>query len=459
MQRLEALVAELPDLHIVCRDDEDYTARRKIYNSAINKRPLAIVVPKAADEVASTIRFARRNGVDISVRAGGHDMFGRALVEDGILIDIRKLDDVKVDKDAGTAKIGGGVLSEKLSKVLAEHGCITPCPNIATVGYIGYAMTGGYGQMAHKFGLGVDHLLSAKIVDANGDIVEADEHVMKAIRGAGGNFGVVVEATIKIHPFAQMLAGSILFESSDSRASMRNVQAGMGKLDAENDLPPELDLQPFITATPTGIVHGGFFMWAGPDIDRGREYLEKVLSFHPNVLCTVAPATMMESLERTAAYVPKSSYMNSRAVNVKRITPKIYDILVEACERMPADPAAMLTWHEVRSCSPSFDPTTSLASVFDCREPHYVVEILANASVEENFEAVSKWGLSLKDELILEAPEEVLNASWLASTPNEDIVLLEKLYGTANAQFLRELKKERDPEAIFKHAIPRIELG
>lgn len=313
--------------------------------------------------------------------------------------------------------------------------------------------------MAHKFGLGVDHLLSAKIVDTNGDIVEADEHVMKAIRGAGGNFGVVVEATIKIHPFAQMLAGSILFESSDSRTSMRNVQAGMGKLDAENDLPPELDLQPFITATPTGIVHGGFFMWAGPDIDRGREYLEKVLSFHPNVLCTVAPATMMESLERTAAYVPESSYMNSRAVNVKRITPKIYDILVEACERMPADPAAMLTWHEVRSCSPSFDPTTSLASVFDCREPHYVVEILANASVEENFEAVSKWGLSLKDELILEAPEEVLNASWLASTPNEDIVLLEKLYGTANAQFLRELKKERDPEAIFKHAIPRIELG
>ncbi|KAG9605359.1 hypothetical protein KCU77_g840, partial [Aureobasidium melanogenum] len=457
MQRLEALVAELPDLHIVSRDDEDYTARRKIYNSAVNKRPLAIVVAKSADEVASTIRFARGNGVDISVRAGGHDMFGRALVEDGILVDIRKLDDVTVDKDAGTAKIGGGVLSDKLSKVLAEHGCITPCPNIATVGYIGYAMTGGYGPMAHKFGLGVDHLLSARIVDANGDIVEADEHVMKAIRGAGGNFGVVVEATIKIHPFAQMLAGSILFESSDSRTSMRNVQAGMEKLAAGNDLPPELDLQPFLTATPTGKIYGGFFMWAGPDIDRGREYLDKVLSFHPYVLCTVAPATMMESLERTAAYVPESSYMNSRAVNVKRITPKIYDILVEACEHMPADPAAMLTWHEVRPCSPSFNPSTSLASVFNSREPHYVIEILANASIEENFEAVSKWGLSLKEELLRKASEKVLNASWLASTPDEDIGVLERLYGTANAQFLRELKRKRDPEAIFKHAIPRIQ--
>ncbi|KAG9684695.1 hypothetical protein KCU95_g12970, partial [Aureobasidium melanogenum] len=230
----------------------------------------------------------------------------------------------------------------------------------------------------------------------------------------------------------------------------------MEKLAAGNDLPPELDLQPFLTATPTGKVYGGFCMWAGPDIDRGCKYLDKVLFFHPKVLCTVAPATMMESLERNAAYVPESSYTNSRAVNVKRITPKIYAILVEACEYMPADPAAMLTWHEVRPCSPSFSPATRLASVFNSRETHYVVEILANASVEENFEAVSKWGLSLKEELLQEVPEEVLNASWLASTPNEDLDSLDKLYGVANAQFLGKLKKERDPEALFRHAIPRI---
>lgn len=317
-------------------------------------------------------------------------------------------------------------------------------------------MTGGYGQMAHKYGLGVDHLLSAKIVDANGDIVEADENVMKGIRGAAGNFGVVIEATIKIYPFAQMLAGVIIFESSDYRTSMSNIQAGMDKLAAEDDLPPELDLQPFYSVMPTGKVYGGMFMWAGPDIDRGHEYLDKVLSFHPSVLCTVAPASMMESLERNAPYVPDSSFMNSRAVNVKKITPKIYHMFVRACETMPQDPAAMLTWHEVRPCSPSFSLSTSLASVFNSREPHYVIEILANSSVEENFAAVSQWGLGLQEELLKEASEEILDASWLASTPSEDITSLDKLYGTDNARFLRELKRERDPDAIFKHAIPRI---
>jgi len=318
-------------------------------------------------------------------------------------------------------------------------------------------MTGGYGQMAHKFGLGVDHLLAAKIVNANGDIVEADKQIMKGIRGAGGNFGVVVEATIKIYDFSQVLAGILLFESSDYRTSMKNVQAGMEKLAAEDDIPPEMDMQPFYSFLPTGKAYGSFFMWAGPDMDRGQLYLDKVCSFHQVTLNTVAPSSMQESLDRNAPYVPESSFMNSRAVNVRRITPKIYDIFVEACDSMPEDPAAMLTWHEVRSCSPSFDPATSLPSVFNAREPHYVIEILANASDKANFEAVSQWGLALWDKLMREVSEEILDASWLASTPMDE-TSLEKMYGSENAKFLVALKRDVDPGGVFKHALPSLLL-
>lgn len=124
--------------------------------------------------------------------------------------------------------------------------------------------------------------------------------------------------------------------------------------------------------------------------------------------------------------------------------------------RDDAEYAAMLTWHEVHLCLPLSNNSTSLALVFNNCEPRYVIEILANASVEDNFEAVSRWGLALQKELLREASEEILHASWLASTPSEDITSLEKFYGTDNARFLRELKQERDPEAVFKHAIPRI---
>lgn len=132
MGMLQTLAAELPFLQLVSQEDADYEARRKIYNNAVERKPLAIVIAKSADEVASVVKFASRTGTDISIRAGGHDLFGRSLVEDAIVIDIRPLNGVQVNKRAGTAKIGGGVLSQHLSKALAEHGCITPCPNIAT---------------------------------------------------------------------------------------------------------------------------------------------------------------------------------------------------------------------------------------------------------------------------------------------------------------------------------------
>lgn len=132
MGMLETLATELPSLQLVSQEDADYEARRKIYNSAVDKKPLAIVVAKSADEVAAVVKFASYHGADITIRAGGHDLFGRSLVDDAIVIDIRALNEVQVNKHAGTAKVGGGVLSLHLSKALAEHGCITPCPNIAT---------------------------------------------------------------------------------------------------------------------------------------------------------------------------------------------------------------------------------------------------------------------------------------------------------------------------------------
>lgn len=281
---------------------------------------------------------------------------------------------------------------------------------------------------------------------------------MKGIRGAVGNFGIVVEATIKVYPFSELLAGMIVFESSDYHAAMNHVQDGMISLADANDCPPELDVQPMYAYGPHGYYYGALFCWGGPDIERGRVYLEKVVAFHPTIAVQVTPTNMAKAIELWAPLVPDSSYVNSRAVNVRRLTPKIYDLLVQACATMPKDLATMLTWHEVRPCSPSFDPSKSLPSVFHARESHYVIEILANAVDQANFEAVSNWGLALAHQLRREAPEELLDAQWLASTPTEDLGSLEALYGDENARFLRNLKAERDPQDVFKYALPRLGL-
>ena len=132
MELLEKLAAELPTIQFVQSSDPEYAARRKLYNLAIETKPLAIAFPKSADEVASIVKFSCRTGVSIVVRCGGHDLFGRSMVDDGIVVDVRALDSVTVRKEAGQAVIGGGAMGATVCKVLSEHGCITPCPNVST---------------------------------------------------------------------------------------------------------------------------------------------------------------------------------------------------------------------------------------------------------------------------------------------------------------------------------------
>lgn len=132
MQILDTIVAELPHIEICKQDDAAFATRGRIYNTAVDRKPLAITTPQSAKEVADIVKWASRTRTDFSIRAGGHDLFGRALVDNALVIDIRALNNVNVDKAKCEAVIGGGVLSEQLSRALADHGCVTPCPNVAT---------------------------------------------------------------------------------------------------------------------------------------------------------------------------------------------------------------------------------------------------------------------------------------------------------------------------------------
>lgn len=135
MAVIDDLIAEAPSLQIVTRDGDEYTARRKIYNEIIDTNPAAFAVIKSVEEVATIVKFAGRTGLSIAVRCGGHDLFGRSLVEEGLVLDIRSLNSITVNKQSGTAVVGGGIQSEQVSRALAEHGCLTPCPNVASYAF------------------------------------------------------------------------------------------------------------------------------------------------------------------------------------------------------------------------------------------------------------------------------------------------------------------------------------
>jgi FAD/FMN-containing dehydrogenase len=197
---------------IVGPGDPGYDEARAVHNGMIDRHPAVIVRCSSPDDVARTIAFARGHGVPIAVRGGGHNGGGLGVVDDGVVIDLAGMAEVVVDPDSETVRVGGGCTWGQVDAATAEHGRATPSGIISTTGVGGLTLGGGIGHLTRRFGLTIDSLLGADVVLADGSQVHAsaDEHpeLFWALRGGGGNFGVVTSFEFRTHPVgATVMAG------------------------------------------------------------------------------------------------------------------------------------------------------------------------------------------------------------------------------------------------------------
>ena len=217
LQHLEEHIhAHLSHIRYVTSRSTDYAELRQAYiidNPAV---PLAIVRPQSAEDVASLVRYAVSAGIEITVRTGGHDPFGRCFVQDALAIDMRDIAFVHVTDEKASVTIGGGILTGDLTESLAEQQLATPISTVSSVGYVGWATHGGYGPLSACFGLGVDQILAAKVVNAQGETVDANSEMLCAIRGAGGTLGVIVELTVKVYPLDKVTSYYLIIDGLSS---------------------------------------------------------------------------------------------------------------------------------------------------------------------------------------------------------------------------------------------------
>jgi len=197
---LQTFLIDYPHMTFITSSSPNYQTVRAVFSLDSTAIPLAIVRPQSASDVALLVKYAKSNGIKFVVRTGGHNIFGLSIVEGALTIDMRDIKYVDVDKQVSTAKIGGGILEGELAQQLEKEGLATPTGNVGSIGHVGWATYGGYGMFRSNFGLGVDQIVAAKLVDAKGEIIDADETLLRGIRGAGGIFGVIVELTVKVYP-------------------------------------------------------------------------------------------------------------------------------------------------------------------------------------------------------------------------------------------------------------------
>ena len=217
----------------------DYDTTRKVYNGMIDKHPLLIAQCTCVEDVVTMVNYARENNLLVAIRGGGHNGAGSGVCDAGLVIDLSGMKRIEVDPGKQTVWVEGGCLLKELDAATHPHGLAVPTGINGTTGVAGLTLGGGLGYLTRHCGLTIDNLLEANMVLADGRIVKAsaseNEDLFWAIRGGGGNFGVVTSFLFKAHPISTVIAGPMLYELEDAKEIMQWYREYI------NDAPDEIN--------------------------------------------------------------------------------------------------------------------------------------------------------------------------------------------------------------------------
>jgi FAD/FMN-containing dehydrogenase len=433
----------LPRDSVVFPGDPNYAEARQVWNGAVDRYPLAIVSCETAGEVATAVCAAGEHGLPLSVRGGGHDWAGRSLCEGGLVIDLAAMRRIGIDPTAKVAIVGGGARGVDLVVAAARYGLAPVTGNCGTIGIAGLTLGGGYGPLSPRYGLAADNLLDAEVVLANGHRVRANavDHpdLYWALRGGGGNFGVVTSMRIRLHPVRSVLTALILFPWTEAANVLRRYA------EATADAPDELSLTAGLIPKPGGepmlFLNG---VWCG-DPALGEPVLDRLGRLGTPAISRIEPMTCADLVGMFDAQVVRGRHYAIQTRWLPELTEDAID-WIAAAGASRTSRYSMIVLHHCHGAPTKVPPR---ATAFGLRRGHFMIEIVAAWDPRDgNDEGHRRWARRLSDVL---APGALPGGypNLLGPDEHEQIA---RAYGD-NLPRLRLVKRRFDPHGFFS-AIP-----
>ncbi len=429
---------------VVTAKHAEYDALRAVNLANFDARPAAVIRVANAADVAAVINFAQATGLSLAVRSGGHSTIGGSGTDGGIVIDLRELNGIAIDEGAKTAWIGSGLTAGEVSAAVTSRNLIIGFGDSATVGVGGITLGGGIGYMLRKHGLTIDSLLAAEIVTATGDIIIADESnhtdLFWALRGGGGNFGVVTRFKFKLHDLPHFIGGPLVLPPTPE------VLAGFAALSAA--APEELTTigylmpippVPFVPAEAHGkLAFVGMMAWSGaPDEADSALAPFRALATPLADLVAPVPYTTLYMLDPPPEMRSAVSIRSRFAATFGLTEAKVMLKAIEACD-------APMKMAQIRVMGGAFSRVPADATAFAHRDGKVLVAFLAmygDTSAAPRYEA---WASEAMAAIGIDRKAYV---NFLSAEGAEG---LSDAYPSKTMARLRSIKAKYDPENLFR---------
>jgi FAD/FMN-containing dehydrogenase len=451
------MVGELDELRatlagaVLGPDDRGYDEARRVWNAAFDRSPAAVARCTSAADVCAAIAYARERNLEIAVRGGAHSMSGMSVVDGGLMIDLSLLDDVTVDPRKRRAWVGGGATLGRLDAAAQEHGLAVPAGQVSHTGVGGLTLGGGMGWLSRMHGLSIDNLVSAQVVTADGRILHASEDensdLFWAVRGGGGNFGVVTEFEFRLHEVGPIVQVGMLFFAADDYPDVLRLAREVVPV-----LPREINVViAGLHAPPAPFVPEEYRMQpAAALIVAGFGTAEQHADALTRLRAAVAPqfemvtpmpyVALQQMLDESTAwgfhYYEKGTYLPD-------LTDEIVDVLAEHLPRKASPLSVVLIDRLDGAFSDVADDATAFGG---SREPRYHAAVVGVAPTPDLLDRERIWARDLFAALQPHVGDDV---AYVNAPGDLDDERVRAIYGPAKYARLAGIKAIYDPSNVF----------